>query len=242
MSRILAIGGGGFQLEGDRSPIDDYIWQLTRKPHPRICLLSTPSGDLPEYIEKFYAAFSRRGSEASHVAFFARDPQPGAAALTQLRSHLLAQDVIFVSGGNTRAAITVWREWGVDAVFADARTQGILLAGMSAGAMCWFEYGLTDTYWEPGYRPVACLGFLPGGCRVHYNNGAGQRQRLHAALAEGAVPPTIAIDDHAAVLFRMGRVEKVLSWQTGSSAYHVFAQDGHVQEVAYSSESIAGHD
>jgi dipeptidase E len=239
MSHILAIGSGGFQEEDDASPIDDYIVQLTGKASPRICLVSTPSGDSPQYIDKFYAAFLKRQCQPSHLAFFFRDPKPGAIALPGCREHLRAQDAIFVTGGNARAAIAVWREWGIDKTLKQASSDGVLLAGMSAGAMCWFEHALTDTYWDPAYRPVAGLGLIPGACLVHYNDGTDQRHRLHAALVAGAVPPTIAIDDYAAVLFRGTTVERVVSWQPGSTAYRVSLQDGQIREEAYPSESIA---
>ena len=237
MSRILAIGGGGFQMEGDGSPVDDYLLSVPGKARPRICLVSTTSGDRPEYIERFYSAFSRRSCVPSHLPFFASEPRPGAVPLPDLEAHLLAQDVIFVSGGNVRAALAVWREWGVDRVFARALGEGVLLSGMSAGAMCWFEYALTDTYWQPGYKPVPALGHLPGGCRVHYGCDPGERERLHAAFEAGAVPPTLAIDDHAAVLFDGARVRKAVSWRDGAKAYQVSSQDGRVVEVAYPNDS-----
>jgi dipeptidase E len=163
VQRILAIGGGGFQVESDPSPIDTYILQLTGKSKPRICLVATMSGDLPEYIEKFYSAFPSSDCEPSHLAFFFRDPRPGAVALGALKKHVLGQDVIFVSGGSARAGLAVWREWQVDRVFAEAHHAGVLLSGVSSGVMCWFASGLTDTYWEPGYRPLPCLGLIPGG-------------------------------------------------------------------------------
>ena len=239
MGTILAIGGGGFQMEEGDSPIDDYLLTLAARSEPRICLLATPSGDREEIIAKFHKAFARRRCEKSHLAFFDWDPMPGAVALSSLRSHLLRQDIIFVSGGNTRAALAIWREWGVDQVLAEARGRDMLLAGMSAGAMCWFEAALTDTYWEPGSRPLPALGFLPGGCRVHYSNERdAQRQRLHAALSADASPATLAIDDGAAVLFRDGVLEKVLSWQPDATAYRVFKQNGHVVEHAYQAEWI----
>jgi dipeptidase E len=239
MSHILAIGGGGFQMEDDASPIDDYVVHLTGKPNPRICLLSTPSGDWPEYIDKFYSAFFKRRCEPSHLAFFARDARPGAIPLARCHEQLLTQDAIFVTGGNTRAALAVWREWGIDKLLTQASSEGVLLAGMSAGAMCWFEYALTDSYWEPGYRPLPGLGLLPGACRVHYSDAPEQRSRLHAALAAGAVPSTLAIDDHAAVLFSETAVARVVSWRVGSTAYRLSLNDGHVHEDAYPSESIA---
>jgi len=239
VARIVAIGGGGFQSEGDNSPIDDYLLTLARRDTPRICFLPTPGGDRPDYIERFRSAFSRRRCQASHLAFFELDPTPGAVSVPELREHLLSQDVIFVSGGNTRAALAVWREWGVDRVLAEARDRDILLAGMSAGAMCWFEAACTDTYWEPGYRPLRALGFLKGGCRVHYSNQREvQRERLHAALIADAVPFTIAIDDGAAVVFRDGRVEKVVSWQPGATAFDVRRSNGHIEEIVHQAETI----
>ena len=96
-------------METEPSPIDDYILQLTGKHRPRLCLVSTPSGDLPDYIERFYAAFSQRSCEPSHLAFFFRDIRPGAVALKDWQNTSLAQDAIFVSGGNTRAALSVWQ-------------------------------------------------------------------------------------------------------------------------------------
>jgi dipeptidase E len=105
MKRILAIGGGGFQMETEPSPVDDYILELTGKEKPRLCLVATPSGDLLDDIDKFYAAFARRSCEPSHLAFFSRDSRPGAVALRHLREHLLAQDAIFVSGGNTQSRL-----------------------------------------------------------------------------------------------------------------------------------------
>lgn len=231
--RILAIGGGGFQMEGGASPVDDYLLSLTGKTTPRISLLSTASGDRPDYIERFHDAFAPRGCETSHIAFFERDAQRGAVSLFELEGHLLQQDVIFISGGNTRAAIAVWREWGVDRVLERALDGGILLAGMSAGTMCWFEWALTDTYWGAGYRPTPALGFLAGGCRVHYSDAAEQRGRLHAALLAGAVPSTIAITDGAAVFYEGGVVGQVVVWQPGAAAYHVHVAEGRVHEKAY---------
>ena len=232
MSRILAIGGGGFQMEGDHSPIDDHLLELTGRDTPCICFLPTPGGDRPDYIERFRSAFSRRRCVPSHLAFFELDPTPGAVHPSELRAHLLSQDAIFVSGGNARAALAIWREWGVDRVLAEARDRDILLAGMSAGAMCWFEPACTDTYWEPGYRPLRGLGFLAGGCRVHYSNQREeQRERLHAALITDAIPSTIAIDDGAAVLFRDERVERVVSWERGAAAFRLSRRDGRVDET-----------
>jgi peptidase E len=100
--RIVAIGGGGFQMEGSASPIDDYLLTLTGKTTPRICLLSTASGDRPDYIELFHAAYATRDCEPSHVAFFERDPQHGAVPLSDLEEHLLKQEMKRLSSKEAR--------------------------------------------------------------------------------------------------------------------------------------------
>lgn len=232
MKRILALGGGGFLMEDTPSPIDQYILELANKPKPRVCFVSTPSGDLPEHIEKFYTAYSAQDCEPSHLAFF-RKPIVGSVALAKIEEHLLAQDVIFIGGGNTKSALGVWREWGLDSTFSRALSSGALLTGMSAGAMCWFDYGLTDSFWGAGYQPLPCLGLLPGACGVHYNSDTERKSRLFAAIKAGAIPASIAIDDYAAVLYEAGTVVRVLSWRNGASAYHVSLQNDQVAEVPY---------
>jgi dipeptidase E len=231
MRRILAIGGGGFLMEDSPSPIDALVLQLAGKPRPRVCFIPTPSGDLPEHIEKFYAAFASAACRPSHLSFF-RKPSAGSVPLAAFRDHLLAQDVVYVGGGNTKSALGVWREWGAAEALAQACAAGVLLAGMSAGAMCWFEAGLTDSFWGAGYRPLPCLGLLPGGCGVHYHSEPGRASRLRAAVATSAVPPSLAIDDFAAVLFENEAVAKAYAWAPGASAYRVALHDGRVSETA----------
>ena len=218
MQRVLAIGGGGFLMEDGPSLIDRFILNLTDKPKPRICYLGTPSGDMPDGIEKFYAAYPKDRCEPSHLAFF-RKPSAGSVPLATYEEHLLAQDVIFVSGGSTKSSLGVWREWGLDHVFWRAYSSGVLLCGMSAGAMCWFETGWTDSFWGAGFRPLGCLGLLPGGCAVHYGSNEERRRGLHAAVSSGAMPATIAIDDYSGALYENGALARVVRWGTGAGAY-----------------------
>lgn len=206
--RILAIGGGSFLMEAGPSPIDTLIRQMTGKPRPRVCFVSTPSGDLPEHLDAFDTAFGPDVCEPSHLAFFRR-PGPRSIPLADMAHHVLSQDVVYVGGGNTRSALGVWREWGLDRVLARAHDAGVLLCGMSAGALCWFEAGVTDSFWGAGLQPLPCLGLLPGACAVHYNADPQRRPRLHAALQAGRVPPAIAIDDQSAVLYSDGQVSRV---------------------------------
>jgi dipeptidase E len=114
MRRVLAIGGGGFLMEDAPSPIDAQLVRLTGKARPRICFVPTPSGDLPEHIDKFYSTFSPEACHPSHLSFF-RKPSSGSLPMASFRDHLLAQDAIYVGGGNTKSALGVWREWAAAA-------------------------------------------------------------------------------------------------------------------------------
>jgi len=229
MRRILAIGGGGFMMEDAPSPIDKHIISLTGKARPRICYLATPSGDLPAHLDKFHGAYGNMGCETSHLAFF-RQPDSRSISVADFRARLLEQDAIFVGGGNTKSALGVWREWALDTILQEAWENGVLLTGMSAGAMCWFEAGLTDSFWGSEYRPLKCLGLLPGGCAVHYNSDPKRRETLHAAHQARSIPPSIAIDDFAAAMYVNTSLDSVFSWRSGSTAYQTYCEGGTITE------------
>lgn len=218
-------------MEDALSPIDEYLVQLTGKARPRICYLATAGGDLPAHLEKFHAVYGNLGCETSHLAFFRR-PDSRAIPVASLREALLEQNAIFVGGGNTKSALAVWREWGLDTVLREAWESNVVLAGMSAGAMCWFEAGLTDSFRDGSYRPLDCLGLLPGGCATHYSSDGKKRQDLHAVQRAGTMPPSIAIDDFAAAVYAGIALESVLAWRSGSTAYQVRCEGEAVTEMA----------
>ena len=139
-SKLIAIGGGGFSMEPENPLLDLYCLNATGKSKPKVCFLGTASGDSPDYIARFYAAFANYDCKASHLAFF-RKTSAGAVPLDEIATHLLSQDLIYVGGGNTRNMLAIWREWQVDKVLKQAWEQGCVLAGVSAGAICWFEIG-----------------------------------------------------------------------------------------------------
>jgi dipeptidase E len=239
MKRILALGGGGFLMENRHSPIDQYIVRLTAKVRPRVCFVSTPSGDLPHHIDRFYEAYGSLDCEPCHLAFF-RNPLPGAIALAGIEETLLGMDAIFVGGGNTKSALGVWQEWGLRSIFQRALAAGVLLSGMSAGAICWFEAGLTDSIWGAGFQPMRGLGFLGGACSVHYHSEVSRRDRLHENLEARVFSEAIGIDDYAGVLYEDGRIARVVNWRSGATAYRVGYRDGRIVEEALGSENIRG--
>jgi peptidase E len=237
MTRILAIGGGGFLMEDGPSPIDAHMVRLTGKSSPRVCFIPTPSGDLATHLDKFHAAYGALGCTATHLPLF-RKPSHNSIKLDDLHDQLLQQDLIFVGGGNTKSALAVWREWGVDKALRDAWQAGTLMAGMSAGALCWFEAGMTDSYGNSEYQSLECLGFLPGTCNVHYNGDLHRRTSLHRAMKNGEFDKAIAIDDHAAVMYIDEEIDHAISWKDGSTAYEVRVTGDGVQETALDARRI----
>ena len=170
MPTILAMGGGGFTMEPENPALDDYLRTLAPAREPKICLLPTAGGDSEDQILRFHAAFDDALCVATHISLFrlGRHPVP-------LREHLLAQDVIYVGGGSMINLLALWRAHGLDAILRDAWQAGIVLAGLSAGSMCWFEWGVTKSVGRP--TPTRGLGFLPGSNSVHYD-GEPERRPL----------------------------------------------------------------
>jgi dipeptidase E len=230
MQRILAIGGGGFSMGERGSPIDTYICELTGKERPQVCLIATPSGDHPRLVRDFHDVYGALGCETSNLAFF-NQFGPNPISRTNYRTRLLQQDAIFVCGGDAKSAIGVWKEWGLDAVLREAWQGGVLLTGMSAGAICWFEHGAPDSALA-GAQAGRFLGFLEGGCEVHYH--AGETRQIRRNLLErfkgGGFSSMVAIDDYAAVLYAGQTIEAVLSWQPDATAYQIECIDGYVTE------------
>ncbi len=143
---IVALGGGGFSTEPDNPRLDDYINSLAGKTRPKLCFVPTASGDSDNYIVRFYDAFTVERCEPSHLRLFSRK-------IADLSAFVLSQDVIYVGGGATAGLLAVWRLHGLDVIFREAWERGIVLCGVSAGALCWFEAGATDSFGKP-LRPL----------------------------------------------------------------------------------------
>jgi len=225
LSQIIAIGGGGFTVQPESPALEMYALSQTRKKNPAVCFLATATGDAPTYIAKFYAAFVKLQCRPTHVSFFERTPD--------LRKVLLAQDLIYVGGGNTKSMLAVWREWNLPGILRKAWTSGIVLAGISAGAICWFESGLTDS-WSEHLAPLPCLGWLPGGCCPHYDGESERRPSLHQFVADGLMPATLALDDGTAAHFVGRKLKCIVSSRPTAKAYRVQRQRRAVVETSLS--------
>jgi dipeptidase E len=224
--QIIALGGGGFSMEKDGSLLDDYVLSLLGAARPRVCFLPTASGDADHYVVCFYRRFSG-GCEASHVSLFRRDQGAGGVE-DDLASHLLAQDLIYVGGGNVLSMLGAWRAHGLDAILRRAWRRGVVLCGPSAGSLCWFEQALSAFHGAP--QPVRGLGLLPYSNCVHYDAEPARRAEYHRAVADG-MRPGYAVEDGVALHFRGTRLERAVSSRADGRAFRVEADGRRVRET-----------
>ncbi|CAL9607994.1 Peptidase E [Streptomyces sp. enrichment culture] len=211
----IALLGGGFSLDDDRT-LDDWVLGLARAPRPSVCFLPTASGDAAAYVEKFHAAFGDRDDcVPSVLPLFRRELDDDA-----LRAHLLAQDVVYVGGGNTANLLAVWRVHGVDRLLREAYDRGTLLCGISAGANCWAEGSHTDSYGPLTHLPDG-LGLLPGSVCPHYDTEPGRRPSYRAAVTSGDLPGGWALDDGSAALFTDGELTEAVTRTPEAALYRV---------------------
>jgi peptidase E len=222
---IVAMGGGGFSMEPRNPMLDDFVLSLawrTRRPH--VCFVGTASGDSDSYIRRFHEAFPPSRAAATHLAFFERK-------VRDLKSFVMDQDVIYVGGGSSANLLAVWRLHGLDKVLRAAWNAGIVMAGISAGAICWFEDGLTDSFGMPFRGLNDGLGFLRDACCPHYDGEKERRPALLRLIRRG-FPPTLALDDGAAAHFVGTRLKEVVSSRPEARAMRVDLRNGAVIEKA----------
>ena len=220
VATIIAIGGGGFLMEPENTLLDRYCLEQTGKSVSKVCFIPTASGDSEDFLLRFYTAFERYSCECSHLSFF-RKSRIRAIPLTNIEKNLLNQDLIYVGGGNTRSMLAVWREWNLDKILKKAWKSGVVLAGMSAGAICWFEYGGTDSISNNQMSSLKGLGFIQGSCTPHYDSKSNRRPDLHRLLENGKLPSGFGIDDGAAILFQEQQIVEVVASKPKAKAYKV---------------------
>lgn len=225
--QIIAMGGGGFSMEPDNLLLDEYILAQTGKERPNVCFVPTASGDAHSYVERFYTSFDSLPCEPTHLSLFHHHP-----GTPDIERFLLEQDVIYVGGGNTRNMLVIWKEWGVDKILRKAWEQGIVLAGLSAGSICWFEAGVTDSVIPKQLHYMNALGFLPGSNCPHYDGEADRRPTYHHQIAEGLIGPGLAADDGVGLHFIGRDLQAIVSSRPDAKAYRLTRHEGKAVEEA----------
>ena len=224
----MVVGGGAFGLDASGGPLEDHWLALARRvrgrDRPNICLIATATGDDETVIEHFHEVFGEV-AETAHLALFDR-------TVEDIPAFLRAQDAIWVYGGNTASLLAVWRAHGVDLALRTVHEAGVLLAGRSAGGLCWFEGGTTNSF-GPRLAPLLDgLGFIPGSHCPHYDGEPERRPTYHSKVASGELPPGLAVDDFAAAVFDGPGLVEVVAAAEGRAAYRVErSADGVVETV-----------
>jgi peptidase E len=211
--QIVAIGGGGLSTESDNLLLEKYLLKLADKEIPKICFVPTASGDAQSYIDRFDTAFAQLPCIPSHLLLFRLET-------AELRSLVLDQDILYVGGGNTKNLLALWKDWGLDTIIREAWERGVILAGWSAGSICWFEEGVTDSF--PGKLTVLpCLGFLKGSNCPHYDGEPERKPSYHRLLSDGLISEGYAADNGVALHFLGTRLDKIISSRPHAKAYRL---------------------
>lgn len=224
--RILAIGGGSFDPPARRLLLD-----LSGADDPRVLFVPTAVGESAEWVVRFYEEFPSSVCRPAHVSLFGI-PRP------DLRELVLDQDLIFVGGGNTANMLAIWRVHGFQELLREAWERGIVLAGVSAGAICWFEAGVTDSF-RAELDGMTCLGWLPGSCCPHYDGEEARRPAYHRLVAAG-FPPGLAADDGCGLHYAGTELVEAVAWRAGARAYRVEQRDGEAVETPLEPRRLPG--
>jgi peptidase E len=213
---IVPIGGGTFS-----DGLARFLVDLTGKERPSVLYVGTASAEDASSALRMYDRFAGL-AETSRLEFFPWPPE-------DLRGTVLGADLIFVGGGNTANMLAIWRVHGVDELMREALESGIVLTGSSAGGICWWEHGVTDSF-GPQLDKMEGLGFLPGSFCPHYNDEGNRRPVFHGLLQDG-LPGGYAADAGVGLHFSNGELREVVGCDEGTSAYRVELQNGQVVET-----------
>ena len=208
--KIVAIGGGGFTHESDDT-LDQFFLDQCSKKKIKLGFLATASKDDKEKINLFYKKFENKNLELSHFNLTQK--------IDGFSSWILNKDIIYVGGGNTSFMLDIWRKNSLDKIFKKAYENGIVLAGVSAGAGCWFDWILSDSV-GPGLKPLKGISLISGSCTPHSSEEKRINQ-FELNIKNGELPPGIAIDDGVAVLFIDGKPSEVYSSRKNHKAYFI---------------------
>lgn len=220
--QIIAMSSGGFDMDPGNALLDLYVLKQSNKSKPKLCFLPTASGDDEGYIVKFYSSFSSLNCEPSYLSLFNPPTK-------DLEDYIMDKDIIYVGGGNTKNLMALWKEWDIHHILKKAYDSGIILSGLSAGSICWFQEGVTDSI--PGdLTKLDCLGYLPGSNCPHYDFDKERRPAYHRLLESKMMQDGFASDDGVALHFINEELHKAVSSRPKAKGYRVFLENHNVKE------------
>jgi peptidase E len=229
--RILALGGHDFDRSAGNDAICDLIVDLADSPRPNVCLLPTASGDPQDQIARFRRAFGDRDCFPEVISLFRLAENP-----VDLREELLGQDVIYAGGGSLVNLIAIWRAHGLDQILRECWREGVLICGQSAGAMCWFQGGITSSQGEPSVADG--FGVLPGSACVHYLTESARRRRFLRAISAGQLEPGLGLEDQTGALFEDDELAETYTAREGAAVWEVSVEGGVTRETELHSRRL----
>ena len=211
------MSGGRILASGGSTDLRRFLLGLASSRRPRVCYLPTASADDPAHIVRFYEWFMPLECDPYHVTLFGTPDHPA--------ERVAEADVVVVAGGNTANLLAIWRVHGVDTALRESWERGAVLAGASAGANCWFEGSVTDSF-GLGLAPLADgLGLLAGSFCPHYDTEELRRPVYLDLVGSGALPPGLACDDEAAALFEGTDLVEIVAAREDARAFRVTPDD-----------------
>ena len=216
---IVAIGGGGFGRSLGSLKIEKYIVSLVKKEKPNICFIPTASGDNETYKLNFYRAFSKLNCSASHLDFFTRTED--------LNEKIMMQDIVYVGGGNTKSMLAVWKDWNLDKILDIAYKKGIVMSGVSAGAICWFDKGITDSYLKK-LEILDCLGFIKGNACPHFDEESDREPFVRNIIKNKIINSCICIEGHNAFHIKNESNIKSVNFGNDKKCYELYSKGNRI--------------
>lgn len=227
MSKHIIAASTGYSFIDNQPKLGSvlkYGLSLTGKKTPKVCYLGTASGDAAEWVKAFYDACLNEAVTPSHIELF---PMPN---VDNIRDHILDQDMIWVGGGSLANLLALWRLHGLDEILREAWENGVVLTGVSAGSICWFNGGPSDSFGHKLQPITDGLGMLPYGNGVHFDQDPQRRSLLHKLVKEGVYVDAYATDEGVALHFVDDTLHAVIADVPEKYAYHIVELEGVIKE------------
>ena len=230
MSRnIIAIGGGGFGRNPGDGVIEQYILDQANVEKPNICFIPTATGDNEAYKVNYYSTFSKLNCNPVHLDFFKRTPN--------LEKLISEQNAIFIGGGNTKSMLAVWKDWGLDDLLHKAYKNGVVMSGVSAGANCWFESAVVDS-WADDLQVINCMGFVKGNYCPHYDEEPQRRPSVKKFLEDKVFDSCFSSEGNSALHIKNESDYLSINFGKEKKSYKVSLVNGKVIEVPFENLTI----
>jgi peptidase E len=208
-------------MEPENLKLDRYLLSLSTSARPKICFIGTASGDSERYLDKFYAAYQTLPCEPSHLSLFKPHTR-------EIESFILSQEIIHIGEGNARNLLALWKEWGLDEILYKAYCKGIVISGVSAGMICWFEEGLTNSCGE-GFEVLKGLGWIKGSAVPHYDGVVNREPSYESLLKQEMILPGLALENGVGALYVNEVLHTLVSSRDSASGYS-YLEKGVLQE------------